>query len=487
MNEKMEQLNRALQEYHDIAKALKQAQYDSMNQTNLLGIDGSLDDLYNRLNAKFKNLKEVYESIDIQGIRQAAVYYSRAMQLNDILNMERQGKEEYIPGTRVRKPRDRQAGETDEEYIAFLNTYYSTIFRNLESSQDENSMVVSPEPSLEPIEPEIIDLPAIAPTKAPIINNPDIMAGPVFTPNNSGQVDDIIDLTNEPQEVIMPENHPVTRMDPPVDDIEEAVIVEPEQLDTPVQTPQVEQTNEKASGKLKWLAGAAGFGLGATVALTAVGGPVVAAAFTAVAAINFTAKATNFVNKIITHYNEQKGNFQKDENGNVIVDQNGRPQTKPTFIDKIKEKIPEPIKKGVAVVTGNTKNQTWNWFVNGVSLGYATGNVVKNFIPKPETANVNANTPQNPNPNPNPNPQPTPPDNTIKIGDSVDMSAPKTVAKDIYGQQYDSIQEAFKNVRLAEQQINPNTGEVMDLFVDQNGVPLGRFADSVVQSAGKKL
>ena len=50
-------------------------------------------------------------------------------------------KDELIPGTSIKKPRDRKTYETDEEYEAFLKAYYEKVF----AEEEEKSLMVIPE------------------------------------------------------------------------------------------------------------------------------------------------------------------------------------------------------------------------------------------------------------------------------------------------------------------------------------------------------
>ena len=57
-------------------------------------------------------------------------------------------KDELIPGTDIRKPRDRGVYETDEEYVAFLSDYYGKVFpskpkENMDASQVKNVNPIS--------------------------------------------------------------------------------------------------------------------------------------------------------------------------------------------------------------------------------------------------------------------------------------------------------------------------------------------------------
>ena len=38
--------------------------------------------------------------------------------------------DDYIPGTNVRKPRPKNLGETDDEYLDYLDKYYGQYFNN---------------------------------------------------------------------------------------------------------------------------------------------------------------------------------------------------------------------------------------------------------------------------------------------------------------------------------------------------------------------
>ncbi len=477
MNENINTYRIMCEEYKNTISALKSAETSLFNDPDNKELQERIENLYKELDSKydalkvaFKNLsKDIHPDKTINDSPETAQQkeevfklmesrYDDVKTLNSMINTEREdGKDEYIEGTTIRKPRDRKHDESEEDYIKFLNDYYTKMLKGIDKNNNINKEnIIKQEPTTSMVSTnQVVDVPAVTNTNVPSV---DVMDNSKDTEINSG----------------LPA---VTNTNVPSTDV----------IDT-----SREDTNEREqrnSGKYKWLAGAAGFGLGAGVALTAAGGPVVAAAFTAVATVNLATKVVNGTNWILTKYNEKKKNYQTDENGNIIVGEDGKPKTVPTFIDKIKKEIPTWVKKSVSVVTGNTKNQTWNWFVNGTALGYAAGNIVKNFIPQNNTASVDSSSMKNSNSNPTSAPQqPTQPapsntvdpgshwnlDNLDAVYDSSDMaSGPLKPLEGHYGD------------AIVRRVLDTPNGRMVDL-VNANGEDLAWVAEEAVKAGIKK-
>ncbi len=230
-----------------------------------------------------------------------------------------------------------------------------------------------------------------------------------------------------------------------------------------------EPEHQQASGRTRWLGFAAGAVAGAGLALTA--SPIGGVVFGTVVASKVISGVCNFVTK----WNES--HRKMDEHGNPV----------PTVIDKITGIIPEGVRKfakgAVDVIGGNTKNhQVWNMAVNGFITGFGVTKglqALDNWLH--QSANVTPTTPTDPNL--------TTQNNTIGMGDSMDVSNIDHVYADIYKDSgpLNPVKEAFKNVKYAGEYIDPATGEKIVTVASPDGTILGRIEDTVIQSVGKKL
>ena len=65
-------------------------------------------------------------------------------------------KEELIPGTNIKRPRDRKENETDEEYESFLENYYKIVFPSNEivPNTEEKALAVVPQIEVDPTKTE---------------------------------------------------------------------------------------------------------------------------------------------------------------------------------------------------------------------------------------------------------------------------------------------------------------------------------------------
>lgn len=70
-----------------------------------------------------KEEREVVERVDMPQVLYGPPQFDR-IEMDSMLN------DDYIPGTNVRKPRPKNLGETDDEYLDYLDKYYGQYFNN---------------------------------------------------------------------------------------------------------------------------------------------------------------------------------------------------------------------------------------------------------------------------------------------------------------------------------------------------------------------
>lgn len=68
------------------------------------------------------------ERVEVRTVPRMGVLYGPP-QLNRT-EMDSMLNDDYIPGTNVRKPRPKNIGETDDEYLDYLDKYYGQYFNN---------------------------------------------------------------------------------------------------------------------------------------------------------------------------------------------------------------------------------------------------------------------------------------------------------------------------------------------------------------------
>lgn len=83
-----------------------------------------------------KDMKEVLNRVREDNINSELVNFDAVNSSSEVTN-DVGATDEFIPGTNIKKPRGREAYETDEEYVAYLEEYYNSVFPPKQDNNDD--------------------------------------------------------------------------------------------------------------------------------------------------------------------------------------------------------------------------------------------------------------------------------------------------------------------------------------------------------------
>lgn len=83
-----------------------------------------------------KDMREVLNRVREDNINSELVNVDAVNSSSEVTN-DVGATDEFIPGTNIKKPRGREAYETDEEYVAYLEEYYNSVFPPKQDNNDD--------------------------------------------------------------------------------------------------------------------------------------------------------------------------------------------------------------------------------------------------------------------------------------------------------------------------------------------------------------
>ena len=110
--------------YDEIKDLMVQALYELSKENEKVEVNRvSMPQVLYGPPSVMKEERVVVERVDMPQVLYGPPQFDR-IEMDSMLN------DDYIPGTNVRKPRPKNLGETDDEYLDYLDKYYGQYFNN---------------------------------------------------------------------------------------------------------------------------------------------------------------------------------------------------------------------------------------------------------------------------------------------------------------------------------------------------------------------